>query len=150
MAKNIFKQIGNTFKGEAGEFAKQAKEEVQKNLKDGGREAISSITGIEIKDNQQGSAELEQLKKIGEQKEKAKGGEFPELRRILQQQKEEKDLLDREKQTKQQMAAETAQKIAAERQKKMSSSMNPLESVGQKLTGMKALMFKNKKETKQQ
>ena len=48
------------------------------------------------------------------------------------------------------MGAEAAQKIAAERQKKMGSSMNPLDVVGQKLTGMKAIMFKNKKETKQQ
>ena len=150
MAKNIFKQIGGVFKDEAGEFVKQTKESVADNLEKAGKEAISSITGMEIKDGGQNPAELEQLKKIGEQKEKEKNRAFPELREILKQQQLEQESLKREKNLKQQMSAEAAQKIAAERQKKMGSSMNPLDVVGQKLTGMKAIMFKNKKETKQQ
>lgn len=150
MAKNIFKQVGTAFKDEVGEFAKQTKEVVGENLEQAKKEAISSITGMEVKDSEQNPAELEELKKIGEQKEKAKSSEFPALRKILEQQQLEQQSLNREENLRQQMAANEAQKIAAERQKKMGSSMNPLDAVGQKLTRMKARMFKNKKETKQQ
>ena len=146
MVNKIVAGIGQGLKDISSEFIQEG----QKQAKEAGREVISSVTGMEIKDSGQSPAELEQLKKIGEQKEKEKGQQIPELRRILEQQQNSQAFLDRDKQMKQQMSGQEAQKMVAARQKKMGSSMNPLDAVGQKLTGMKALMFKNKKETKQQ
>lgn len=128
------------------ELMKDVGTEGKKQLVEAGKDIVKTVG---IPTNEETKAPPQDLQKLSKEDNALKGAEIAKLKQVLFNEQKSSDQESFARIQREKLQRQQAQQ-AAEQQKSKQGFASPPPDPGSKLTGMKALIFKNKKETKQQ